>query len=123
MYTKVLMLLLLTMILLPAPSFAAKPADEVPFRLGLGQSLYEEKCSSCHGTWGDGSESGPPLMHKLYEPSHHDDKSFYRAALQGVAAHHWPFGDMPPVPGISRRALDKIIPYVRWLQRQNGIYR
>ena len=42
--------------------------------------------------------------------------------MKGVQAHHWPFGDMPPVPGITKRSMDKIDPHVRWLQRENGIY-
>lgn len=95
---------------------------EVPFEYGLGMSLYQDNCGSCHGAWGDGGEQGPPLMHKLYVPSHHGDEAFYRAALQGARAHHWKFGDMPPVEGISRRALDRIIPYIRWLQRENKVY-
>jgi len=106
----------------PVLSAADNPKFNVPFKLGLGQSLYEEKCSACHGIWGDGSDKGPPLMHKLYVPSHHGDQSFYRAAMKGVQAHHWPFGDMPPVPGMTMRTMDKILPYVRWLQRENGIY-
>ncbi|MCG6888824.1 MAG: cytochrome c [Gammaproteobacteria bacterium] len=106
----------------PVLSAADNPKFNVPFKLGLGQSLYEEKCSTCHGIWGDGSDKGPPLMHKLYLPSHHGDQSFYRAAMKGVQAHHWPFGDMPPVPGMTMRTMDKILPYVRWLQRENGIY-
>ena len=116
------MLVILVTFLLPGLTFAVEPGVGVPFSMGLGQSLYQEKCGSCHGTWGDGSDKGPPLMHKLYVPSHHGDKSFYRAAMQGVQAHHWPFGDMPPVSGITKRALDQIVPYVRWLQRENGIY-
>jgi len=104
------------------PVAAEKPESDVPFSLGLGQSLYQDNCSSCHGVWGDGSDKGPALMHKLYIPSHHGDEAFYRAAMKGVQAHHWPFGDMPPVPGISKRAMDRIIPYVRWLQREKGVY-
>lgn len=95
---------------------------KVPFKFGLGKSLYEENCGSCHGVWGKGSDSGPPLMHKFYIPSHHGDEAFYRAALTGVRSHHWNFGDMPPVPGISRRALDKIVPYIRWLQKETKVY-
>lgn len=93
----------------------------VPFQYGLGKRLFEENCSSCHGLWGGGSDKGPPLMHKVYEPSHHGDASFFRAALNGTKSHHWNFGDMPPVAGMSKRKMVKIIPYVRWLQRQNGI--
>jgi hypothetical protein len=31
------------------------------------------------------------------------------------------FGDMPPVPGISRDEVGDIIAYIREQQRQNGI--
>lgn len=116
--------LLIALIIVSASLQAAsdKPEFEVPFNLGLGQMLYNEKCSNCHGTWGHGTDQGPPLMHKIYVPSHHGDEAFYRAALNGARAHHWPYGDMLPVPGITRRAMDKIVPFVRWLQRENGIY-
>lgn len=112
----------LMFVVTPVPGATDKPEFNVPFNLGLGKSLFEENCSSCHGTWGDGSDKGPPLMHKLYVPSHHGDQAFYRAAMKGAKAHHWPFGDMSPVEGISKRAMDNIVPYVRWLQQQNGIY-
>ena len=45
----------------------------------------------------------------------------YRAVNQGVASHHWSFGNMPPVPGVSHRSVTKIAAYVRELQRANGI--
>ena len=93
---------------------------KVPFTYGQGKNLFEKNCSSCHGEWGKGTSIGPPLMHQFYVSSHHGDKAFYNAALNGARAHHWKFGDMPPVPGIDRAALDKIIPYIRWLQVQNG---
>lgn len=80
-----------------------------------------KNCRSCHGVDATGTDKGPPLMHKIYEPSHHGDESFYRAALNGVKSHHWKFGDMLPVPGIERRDVGKILPYLRWLQRQHGI--
>ncbi len=112
----------LVFILSPVNAGKTIPEFDVPFELGLGQSLFEENCGSCHGTWGHGTDQGPPLMHKLYVPSHHGDESFNRAALRGVRAHHWQFGDMPPVPGISKRTLDRIVPYIRWLQRKNEVY-
>lgn len=88
----------------------------------MGKGLFEKHCSSCHGNGGFGvDKKGPPLMHKYYEPSHHGDASFYRASLNGVKAHHWNFGDMKPVPRITRRDVSKIVSYVRWLQRENGI--
>jgi mono/diheme cytochrome c family protein len=116
---KILPLLFTGVILFsPLSAGAAKPDVNVPFKYALGKSLFDETCSECHGTWGMGSDSGPPLMHQFYLPGHHGDQSFYRAALKGVQSHHWNFGDMPPVPGISNRALDKIVPYIRWLQKE-----
>jgi len=60
-------------------------------------------------------------VHKIYEPGHHGDISFQRAAEFGVKAHHWRFGDMPPVPGISADQVSLLVRYVRELQRANGI--
>ena len=68
-----------------------------------------------------GSDKGPPLVHKIYEPSHHGEESFYLAVRQGVRSHHWPFGDMPPVDGLSDDEVGRIIAYVRELQRAAGI--
>lgn len=113
----------LSLFLLSPSLHAASDATgfKVPFQYGLGKNLFETNCSTCHGTWGKGTEIGPPLMHQFYKPSHHDDTAFYRAALTGTRAHHWKFGDMPAVPGVNRKNLSKIIPYIRWLQQKNGI--
>jgi cytochrome c len=86
-----------------------------------GDSLFAANCASCHGESGKGSEQGPPLLHVIYEPSHHSDASFVLAARQGVAAHHWRFGNMPPQPQVDSASLYKIIAYVRWAQREVGI--
>ena len=87
-----------------------------------GEKLFNTKCATCHGVGGVGSEQGPPLMHKIYAPGHHPDFSFRNAAFDGVRAHHWNFGDMLPVPGVTADDVDKIICYVRETQRANGIY-
>lgn len=88
-----------------------------------GAGLFAANCATCHGTAAAGIEGvGPPLVHKVYEPGHHADGAFYLAARQGVRAHHWPFGDMPPVDDVSQQDIGKIIAYVRALQRENGIY-
>ncbi len=71
---------------------------------------------------GRGTNMGPPLVHKIYEPSHHADFAFMRAAMQGVRAHHWKFGNMPKISDATPDDVTQIIPYVRWLQRQAGIY-
>ncbi|WP_298964974.1 cytochrome c [uncultured Roseibium sp.] len=88
-----------------------------------GQKLFQENCSVCHGDNAVGREGfGPPLVHKIYEPGHHSDGSFFVAAKQGVRAHHWSFGDMPPVQNTSMRDVERIVVFVRELQRANGIH-
>lgn len=88
----------------------------------LGRPLFNDNCSACHGKNAAGQEGvAPPLIHKIYEPNHHGDIAFQRAAKFGVRAHHWPFGNMPPVKGITEVEVEKIIAYVRELQRANGI--
>ncbi len=94
----------------------------VPFKQAVGMNLFKKSCMQCHGEWARGTEQGPPLIHDFYKPSHHGDGAFYNAALNGVRAHHWRFGDMPPVEGIKERDVGKIIAFVRWLQQANGLY-
>jgi mono/diheme cytochrome c family protein len=94
----------------------------VPFVQGLGMSKFKDNCAKCHGDWAKGTDSGPPLIHNFYKPSHHGDEAFYRAALNGAKAHHWKFGNMPPVEGIKRKEVTKIISYIRWLQKSNKLY-
>lgn len=86
-----------------------------------GRELFENNCQSCHGVNGTGTANGPPLIHKIYEPNHHSDRSFHRAVRDGVRAHHWQFGDMPAIEHVEPKQVDSIIVYVRELQRANGI--
>lgn len=86
-----------------------------------GEALFDDNCAACHGERGAGSDSGPPLIHDIYNPGHHADMSFVLAAAQGVRAHHWRFGDMPPQPQVSRAEVEKIVAYVREVQQANGI--
>lgn len=109
------------LLILSASAMAAQDPLKTPFQLALGKQLFEKNCASCHGQLGNGTDKGPPLTHRFYLPNHHADEAIYRAALNGVRAHHWGFGDMPPVPGISKRKLDRIVPYVRWLQKQQPV--
>ncbi|WP_422372165.1 c-type cytochrome [Hoeflea sp.] len=88
-----------------------------------GEALFNRSCASCHGTNAAGQDGvAPPLVHKIYEPGHHGDASFLIAARNGVRAHHWPFGNMPPVEGTTDTEIEKITVYVRELQRANGIH-
>ena len=87
-----------------------------------GELAFNESCAACHGKNGAGREgSGPPLIHRIYEPGHHGDMSFIIAAKNGVRAHHWKFGNMPPVEGIDEIKVKMIITYIRALQQANGI--
>lgn len=87
-----------------------------------GKSSFEANCAACHGQNAVGQVGvAPPLVHLIYEPSHHGDESFQRAVALGVRAHHWPFGNMPPIEGLDREAVADITTYVRELQRANGI--
>jgi mono/diheme cytochrome c family protein len=86
-----------------------------------GRALFESNCAACHGDNAVGSDQGPPLVHRIYEPSHHGDMAFVLAAKQGVRAHHWRFGNMPAVNGVSDEQVLQITAYVRAIQRANGI--
>jgi len=92
-----------------------------PFEFIAGETMYTGSCATCHGTNGTGTTTGPPLVDKIYEPSHHADAAFHRSVQLGVVAHHWQFGPMAPVEGLPPEQVDRIIAYVRWLQRQAGI--
>ncbi len=87
-----------------------------------GQLLYQSNCMSCHGEALGGKKGlGPPFVHGYYKPGHHADIAFYRAIKLGVTAHHWQFGNMPPVPSLSEADAAEIIKYIRFVQRSNGI--
>lgn len=88
----------------------------------FGQIAFEKYCATCHGRNGaGGTGNGPPLIHPIYEPGHHPDAAFLRAATGGVAAHHWGFGDMQPIDGITEQEVALIVTYIRAVQRANGI--
>jgi mono/diheme cytochrome c family protein len=94
---------------------------DVPAEHAGGKRLYEQHCQVCHGSEATGTEQAPPLVHWVYRTRHHGDEAFQLAVSQGVRAHHFRFGDMPPIPGLSREEVAEITGYVRWLQRQAGI--
>ncbi len=87
-----------------------------------GESLFTANCSVCHGAAGVGTQTGPPLVHGIYNPNHHPDFAFHNAVNNGVPQHHWVFGDMLPRPGLSEGDVDNIICYIRQLQVDEGIY-
>jgi cytochrome c len=106
-------------------SDAAVVDVEMPGKLSAkavkGKRTFSENCAACHGENGAGSEQGPPLIHNIYNPGHHGDESFYRAAVSGVTSHHWKFGNMPAQPQVSRYDMENVINFIREVQVENGI--
>ncbi|WP_412554418.1 c-type cytochrome [Shimia sp. MIT1388] len=89
----------------------------------MGKRAFEATCAACHGDNAAGQDGiAPPLVHKIYEPGHHSDMAFFMAVDNGVRAHHWAFGNMPPVAGLTKGDVKAIVAYVRELQRENGIF-
>lgn len=86
-----------------------------------GRIQFDANCATCHGPNASGSDQGPPLVHRIYEPSHHGDMAFLLAARQGVRAHHWRFGNMPAIDSVTEDEVVQITAYIRALQRANGI--
>ena len=104
------------------PKIVATAQTEPPLEIKEGETKFNTFCVRCHGPQGQGTNQGPPLVHKIYEPNHHADMAFQRAAALGVRAHHWQFGNMPKIEGVTPEDVTHIIAYIRWLQRQAGIF-
>lgn len=103
-----------------SPATAASPAA-TPAEYTQGETLFNTHCATCHGAKAAGTNHGPSFIDKIYEPNHHGDSAFHLAARGGVRAHHWSYGNMPPVHDVTPSDVDLIVGYVRWLQRQAGI--
>ena len=106
-----------------APIVEVSLPAELSANAQIGKRAFEDKCAACHGTNAAGQNGiAPPLVHKTYEPGHHSDMAFVMAAKNGVRAHHWQFGNMPPVEGLTDADVKMIARYVRELQAENGIF-
>jgi cytochrome c len=91
-------------------------------RAAAGQLKFNENCAACHGFNGQGTKIGPPLIHDIYNPGHHNNAAFTRAVLKGVQQHHWRYGNMPPQPQIGFSDMANIMAFVREVQEHNGIF-
>ena len=105
-----------------AQQLAKTQAPSVPAQLNINKMLYEKFCSSCHGVDLKGTKKGPPFLHRVYHPGHHGDGAFFLAAKNGTRAHHWKFGNMPPVAGTNDDIVASIVKYVRFVQKQAGLF-
>ncbi|SDX85468.1 c-type cytochrome [Tritonibacter mobilis] len=96
--------------------------DQLSENAQIGKRAFEVKCAVCHGQSAAGKNGvAPPLVHSIYRPGHHADAAFLIAARNGVRAHHWKFGSMPPVEDITEGEVRLVTQYIRELQRANGI--
>jgi mono/diheme cytochrome c family protein len=91
-----------------------------PILVAEGGVLYQANCALCHGADLRGTDLGPSHLSVVYQPGHHGDGAFALASINGVRAHHWEFGDMVSMPGLSQEDLDRIIAFVRETQRIEG---
>lgn len=102
------------------------PTDSAPLSpddVSAGEELFLANCAACHGTDLLGTGTGPPFLNAIYAPNHHADEAFQRAAALGVQPHHWEFGPMPPVEGLTRDDVAKVVAFVRQQQQDAGIFR
>ncbi len=112
----------------PAPSTSTPTSAPTPtatpesrFSGTDGRELYGQACSVCHGQNLEGTNAGPTFLNRIYAPWHHADISFIFAVERGVRAHHWNFGNMAPVEGLSHEQVLAIIAFIREQQRAAGI--
>jgi len=97
--------------------------DEFSPQAQIGERVFNASCAACHGTNAAGQNGvAPPLIFITYAPNHHGDGSFLSAARNGVQSHHWDFGNMPPVDGLTNSDIAALVRYIRELQRENGIF-
>ena len=101
------------------PTSDTAPAD-VSSLVAEGEPLYQASCAECHGSDLRGTDKGPSHLSIVYEPNHHGDAVFALAVINGAPQHHWPFGDMDPVPGLDDADIERIVAYVRENQRIHG---
>ena len=95
---------------------------EMTPELNRGKLSYDAFCAECHGVNAAGTDKGPTFIHRVYHPGHHADMSFVLAPKRGTRAHHFRFGDMPPVDGVNDKQVVDITKYVRAIQKANGLF-
>lgn len=95
-------------------------SSQSPGLIGDGEALYQANCAECHGSDLRGTDKGPSHLSVVYEPNHHGDAAFFLAVQRGSIAHHWDFGDMPPVEGLTEEDVTAIVAYVREQQQISG---
>jgi len=100
----------------------AGPVERDQAAVAAGEEQFVASCAVCHGPDLLGSPTGPPLLVPTYAPNHHGDEAFQQAVAFGVPPHHWNFGPMAPIEGLSRDDVSQIVAYVRTMQEAEGIF-
>jgi mono/diheme cytochrome c family protein len=95
------------------------PAQD-PDLVEAGAGLYAANCADCHGEDLRGTDKGPSHLSVVYEPGHHGDGAFLVAVTAGVRPHHWDFGPMPPIEGLTTEDIEAIVAFVWERQRIEG---
>lgn len=103
-----------------APAPQSGP-PELSHAAEAGRAAFRASCADCHGTLAQGTGTGPSLLHPAYGPDTLSDAAFRRAVREGQPPRLWSFGAMPAHPGIAETDIDRILAYVRGLQRAAGI--
>lgn len=101
------------------PYAVIENAKTTPADVAAGSKLFLDRCSSCHGPDGNGSQVGPALVGREFE--HGDsDWAVYRTVRDGV-----PSTAMAGTPGLSETERWQVIAYVRSLaaDRNDSIVR
>ncbi len=88
-----------------------------------GAVVYAAQCASCHGADLRGTDKGPSQLSIVYEPNHHGDDAYRSAIANGAPQHHWGFGNMPAIQGLTAEQVDDVIAYIRSEQERNGFER
>ena len=114
-----------TAVIVGTATIAAGCGGSTPDSLGeqagaSGEQVYRDSCASCHGADLRGTPDGPSQLSIVYEPNHHGDDAYRSAIRNGAAQHHWSFGDMPAVEGISDDEVEAVIAYIRSQQQLLG---
>ena len=86
-----------------------------------GSVAFAEECAGCHGRLARGTDRAPNLIHSDYGRRTRSDAQFRRAVREGIPARQGRYGEMPAAKDISDRRLDRMITFLREIQRANGI--
>jgi mono/diheme cytochrome c family protein len=95
------------------------PASSLSFQ--QGGVAFSTECAHCHGRTARGTERGPNLIHPDYGAAKRSDAQFRRAIREGLTARQAGYQDMPGAPEMPRRKLDRLVNFLREVQRTAGI--